>query len=663
MVSPTKQREYDCEAVRQTELTPEERNMVQKAQAVLARETKAKAKPRSAVFNARGALLPCGSWLLEEYCRECDFCPKKTKDTARSLALHYHNVHNYTVLRRHMPQWSWVTPEMKLPDAEYDAFAYFCRSSDRKTRLTAERARAALEFTTAKQAGELRKGAKIDEYLREVGHSLRQTTFIDEWHALSEVHRRLWQERWEKSRTSTRTGANRLRKEDDVRGDSEPLHEDRPESEEDYEQGSEEDYDLADYPQDIAPPSALDRQRPSASHGQRPSAPDRPRSSAPDEAGQARSPRPPSHVTARAVVSAKRRREEGEDGVEPMSNRDHRLLAFEKAPRLDREDTLPALQRSRAIEEKNKACAEANDTTDPADQAPRKKRMVRPTPADDASHNPVHAASDTSSGGSTSSPVSLDTSISEKDFDENVDYPDTGISPNSTASPTLSIPAPECNAHIVDCLGSVESKLTGMETLAEWRHQDLLSEIRQVSQHQNRAAASNINAEPLAPAPPAPKLAFDEIFAWVSKDTVRKFKDGDFTIDDFLKLRNPYSVVCCPPSKRKRIVLNQDGTLEAEEDLDDLVRFMKAVPSLGALLQLWSTYTALAVFYSHEPKDLSTALNKVAQQLTEIEAVYTWENICSYFFALCSSRFNRANAQEWAQRDVVIYQDYLWDRK
>lgn len=217
--------------------------------------------------------------------------------------------------------------------------------------------------------------------------------------------------------------------------------------------------------------------------------------------------------------------------------------------------------------------------------------------------------------------------------------------------------APVEDDPIKSAMRTVTEHLKAMEDTANLHHKEVLARVKQLSQHQPNQEAAR------APATPAPKVAFDEVFNWVSQDTIRKFQAKQFTIEDFLKLRKPCSVVCPRPLKRSRIVLGENGNLEVEEDPSDVAHFMKAVPSLGALLQLWSTYTAMAVFYSDEPKDLSLALNKIAHELAELEAVYTWENVCSYFFALCLKRFNHANAKKWAEWDFFTHHTYLWDRR
>lgn len=206
---------------------------------------------------------------------------------------------------------------------------------------------------------------------------------------------------------------------------------------------------------------------------------------------------------------------------------------------------------------------------------------------------------------------------------------------------------------------NVSERLQVMEESAELHHEEALSAVQRLPQHQ-----TNQKTTP-APATTAPKLAFDEVFNWVSQDTVYYFKQKLFKMEDFLNLRDPAFATLSRPSKRTRFTLDQDGNLEAEQEgyLDDFGFFLKSVPTLGVLLHLWSTYTAMAVFYSDEPKELSLALNKFAQEIADLQAIYTWKNVCSYFYAVCQKRFNRANAQKWAQRDYDIYQDCLHDRR
>lgn len=235
-------------------------------------------------------------------------------------------------------------------------------------------------------------------------------------------------------------------------------------------------------------------------------------------------------------------------------------------------------------------------------------------------------------------------------------------------------PLSERVSTIEDRFRVLTSRLDGAVALADHRHDEVLITIDQaLSRAEAPAAAATVASSSLVPGAlphgeptvSLPRLHVSEVFDWIPGEVVEIFKTKKFTVDDFLKLRKPDSGGLARPTKRTRFAL-VNGKLEAEEAIDEplsTARFMAVVPNLGALMQLWSTYTALAVHHSDEPKDLAVALCKFGQEVAQLDDQYTWSNVCAYFMAVAAKRFNRADAKAWTQPASLLYLQCLWERR
>lgn len=204
------------------------------------------------------------------------------------------------------------------------------------------------------------------------------------------------------------------------------------------------------------------------------------------------------------------------------------------------------------------------------------------------------------------------------------------------------------------------------------RLDDILQALKQVQGDQQSLAAATDLRDDTDVGESESLSVLITAFPWIKPETLKKFEDKKFTIDDFVKLRSPTTVVSLPPPKKAHISFQGEGNVRfevaAEGDEDNinrtLQRFVTAVPNIAALSQLWSIYMALACFYSpHERHHLHVSLTKFLVQLIEADAGYEWSAICGWFVDVCVARFNTADAATWGIRDVESFQVHTADRR
>ncbi|EPQ25619.1 uncharacterized protein PFL1_06926 [Pseudozyma flocculosa PF-1] len=151
------------------------------------------------------------------------------------------------------------------------------------------------------------------------------------------------------------------------------------------------------------------------------------------------------------------------------------------------------------------------------------------------------------------------------------------------------------------------------------------------------------------------------IFPWVARETVDLVGRDLLKPEQLIKLRNPESAISREPPAAGSLVL-EGGFLNVREDTQatKTSAFLRAVPSLPALCQLWWTYVGIrAQFVAHSDPSMVSALCAYMENLIELDALYQYPALVNYHLAVCRKRFGVASAADWALLDTTASSTYL----
>ncbi|KAJ1029388.1 hypothetical protein NDA13_002639 [Ustilago tritici] len=164
----------------------------------------------------------------------------------------------------------------------------------------------------------------------------------------------------------------------------------------------------------------------------------------------------------------------------------------------------------------------------------------------------------------------------------------------------------------------VEQRFCHLEQQLNGQFHELLAGIR-ASQAPAAAAPPMLNLphptcldlatpQPLAPAGESQPLSVSCSFAWVPVNIVVLVEHDQLKLEHLVKLRNPELCVSQESSRSTGLTLT-DGQLSVVKDLADVCTsaFVKAIPSIAALAQVWLVYVAICARHTANLK-LNAAL-------------------------------------------------------
>ncbi|SPO28029.1 uncharacterized protein UTRI_05172 [Ustilago trichophora] len=151
-----------------------------------------------------------------------------------------------------------------------------------------------------------------------------------------------------------------------------------------------------------------------------------------------------------------------------------------------------------------------------------------------------------------------------------------------------------------------------------------------------------------------PFLSISRCFAWIPADIVALVERDQLRPEQLVKLRNPESRVSQEPVRSTNLNV-EDGQLRVcEESADSRTStFVKAIPSIAALAQVWLVYVAIRARHTNS-WDLNDALLSHLEQLVEFNQLYTWRAVADYHLAVCRLRFGTGAVTEWSHYDPQI---------
>ena len=152
-----------------------------------------------------------------------------------------------------------------------------------------------------------------------------------------------------------------------------------------------------------------------------------------------------------------------------------------------------------------------------------------------------------------------------------------------------------------------------------------------------------------------PSLPLACCFAWVPLDVVQQVECNQLKPEHLVKLHNPESRVSKEPSQPTHLAVGPGGVLVGAEESSDTCTsaFVKAIPTIAALAQIWLVYIAIRVRGTGNLA-LNEALLAYLEHLIECDHLYQWHAVADYHLAVCRQRFGMGAIPEWSSYDPQL---------
>lgn len=149
-------------------------------------------------------------------------------------------------------------------------------------------------------------------------------------------------------------------------------------------------------------------------------------------------------------------------------------------------------------------------------------------------------------------------------------------------------------------------------------------------------------------------MSSSRFFPWVLQDTIELIAQDKLKPEWLVLLHNLESRVTKEPPRQAGIGL-VDGQFTITEETSESCTsaFVKAIPNINALSQVWLVYTAIRTCHTQDTV-LNEALLAHLESLIEYNALYTWKAIAEYHLAICRQCFGTGVVNEWATSDVNL---------
>ncbi|KAJ1028875.1 hypothetical protein NDA18_002899 [Ustilago nuda] len=132
-----------------------------------------------------------------------------------------------------------------------------------------------------------------------------------------------------------------------------------------------------------------------------------------------------------------------------------------------------------------------------------------------------------------------------------------------------------------------------------------------------------------------PSLPLTCCFAWVPLDIVQQVERDQLKLEHLVKLRNPESRVSKEPSQPTHLAVGPGGILVGAEESSytRASAFVKAIPNIATLTQIWLVYIAVHVRATGS-LTLNEALLAYLEHLIECDQLYQWRAVADYHLAV-----------------------------
>ncbi|SPO26496.1 uncharacterized protein UTRI_04085 [Ustilago trichophora] len=151
-----------------------------------------------------------------------------------------------------------------------------------------------------------------------------------------------------------------------------------------------------------------------------------------------------------------------------------------------------------------------------------------------------------------------------------------------------------------------------------------------------------------------PLLSVSRCFPWVPANVVALVERNQLRPEQLVKLRNPESRVSQAAVQSTSLNIEGGQLRISEESAESRTSaFVKAIPSIAALAQVWLVYVAIRARHTNN-WELNDALLSHLEQLIEFNQLYTWRAVADYHLAVCRLRFGTGAVIEWSHYDPQI---------
>ena len=152
-----------------------------------------------------------------------------------------------------------------------------------------------------------------------------------------------------------------------------------------------------------------------------------------------------------------------------------------------------------------------------------------------------------------------------------------------------------------------------------------------------------------------PSLPLTCCFTWVPLDIVKQVKHDQLKPEHLVKLCNLESRVSKEPSQLTHLAVGPGGVLVGAKESSDTCTsaFVKAIPTIATLTQIWLVYIAIRVCATGNLA-LKEALLVYLEHLIECDHLYQWRAVTDYHLAVCRQRFGTGTIQEWSSYDPQL---------
>ncbi|SOV02714.1 uncharacterized protein UDID_18008 [Ustilago sp. UG-2017a] len=143
-------------------------------------------------------------------------------------------------------------------------------------------------------------------------------------------------------------------------------------------------------------------------------------------------------------------------------------------------------------------------------------------------------------------------------------------------------------------------------------------------------------------------------FPWVPKDIITAVALDKLKPERLVALRNPESRVTRETLQQSSVIVSDGQFRLAEESGEAKVSsFVKAIPNVRALTQVWIIYTSIRFSYTQDFL-LAAALLSHLESIVEFDATYHWKAVAEYHLAVCRQRFGTGVVDEWGCCDINL---------
>lgn len=143
-------------------------------------------------------------------------------------------------------------------------------------------------------------------------------------------------------------------------------------------------------------------------------------------------------------------------------------------------------------------------------------------------------------------------------------------------------------------------------------------------------------------------------FPWVPKDIITAVALDKLKPERLVALRNPESRVTRETLQQSSVIVSDGQFRLAEESGEAKVSsFVKAIPNVRALTQVWIVYTSIRFSYTQDFL-LAAALLSHLESIVEFDTTYHWKAVAEYHLAVCRQRFGTGIVDEWGCCDINL---------